>query len=220
MPQFPFAIVGSDLDGTLLDMSGDPDAAVNHALHTTDRPMLPVERGEPMVGGGARHMLARALTASTGVMSAKLNGLLAALLAHGEANIAAPTHAVGTSDTLRSRGVICAMITTRRVQFTRTLSDEFDLLGHFGAIIGGDTLGDYAAKPRSDGAVATIERGGGRRAAFNGVSIYNAEGTHAAGVPVSAYAFGLLQPPVRSFGADAMIDGFDQFDPALEWLTL
>ena len=40
MSDFPFAIVGFDLDGTLIDTVGDLTAAVNHALSLVYRAPL------------------------------------------------------------------------------------------------------------------------------------------------------------------------------------
>ncbi|MDE0878327.1 MAG: HAD hydrolase-like protein, partial [Sphingomonas bacterium] len=53
-PRSPFDIVGFDLDGTLLDTSGDITAAVNHALTSAGRETLPVARVRTMIGGGSR----------------------------------------------------------------------------------------------------------------------------------------------------------------------
>ena len=52
MTNFSFDIVGFDLDGTLLDTSGDLAAAVNHALAAAGRPALTVEQVRANTGGG------------------------------------------------------------------------------------------------------------------------------------------------------------------------
>src|SRR3546814_17490637 len=64
---FPFAIVGFDLDGTLLDTLGDLAAAVNHTLALMERAPLAEAAVRPMIGRGARHMLEEGLRASGGV---------------------------------------------------------------------------------------------------------------------------------------------------------
>src|SRR3546814_18590062 len=53
---FPFAIVGFDLDGTLLDTLGDLAAAVNHPLALMERAPLAEAAVRTMIGRGARHM--------------------------------------------------------------------------------------------------------------------------------------------------------------------
>ena len=50
MSDFPFRIVGFDLDGTLVDTLGDLAAAVNHALALIDRPSLTEAAVRPMIG--------------------------------------------------------------------------------------------------------------------------------------------------------------------------
>ena len=86
--RFPFAIIGFDLDGTLLDTSGDLAAAVNHALASIDRPTLTVEQVKPMIGGGARHMLMQGMASTGGCSEAELDRLYRLLLDHYEAHIA------------------------------------------------------------------------------------------------------------------------------------
>ena len=61
MSEFPFGIVGFDLDGTLLDTEADLGAAVNHALAQVGRPPVPPGDVRGLIGGGGRKMLARAL---------------------------------------------------------------------------------------------------------------------------------------------------------------
>ena len=220
---FPFAIVGFDLDGTLLDTSGDLAAAVNHALTADGRAALPVTQIVPMVGGGARHMLAQALGATGGGDEVSLDRLLPVLLAYYEANIAVHTRpfagAVAAVDALRERGVRCAIVTNKREDFARKLLGELALLDRFDCLIGGDTLGPGRAKPAPDMVLAMIERCGGGRAAFVGDSIYDVRAARAAGVPVVACAFGFLQQPVETLGADAVIQDFAALIPKLESLS-
>ena len=109
MTHFSFDIVGFDLDGTLLDTSGDLAAAVNHALASVDRPPLDVEQVKPMIGGGARHMLKQGLTATGGYDEAMLDPLHATLLAYYEAHICVLTKpypgAIDALDALAARVV-------------------------------------------------------------------------------------------------------------------
>src|SRR5215471_17167124 len=49
-----------DLDGTLIDSSGDIVTAVNHALEVNDKPRVPATTLLRFVGDGARMLCARA----------------------------------------------------------------------------------------------------------------------------------------------------------------
>ena len=59
MTKFPFDIIGFDLDGTLVDTSGDLTAAVNHVLADVGRPPVSPEIVKQHIGGGAKLMLQR-----------------------------------------------------------------------------------------------------------------------------------------------------------------
>lgn len=216
---FPFAIVGFDLDGTLLDTSGDLAAAVNHALAADGRTPLPVERIMPMVGGGARHMIAQALAATGGCDETDTDRLLEVLLQFYGANIAVHTRpfpgAIEAVDALRAAGVRCAVVTNKRERFAHDLLKSLGLFDRFTCVLGGDSLGEGRAKPCPDLILAMIERCGGGTAAFVGDSIYDVKAARAAGLPVIACSFGFLQQPVETLGADAVIDSFGELTPAL-----
>ena len=222
MAPFPFRIVGLDLDGTLLDTSGDLTAAVNHALASAGRPLLTVEQVKPMIGGGARHMLAQGMAATGGCPDDELDRLHRRLLDYYEANICVTTrpypHALDTLDRLAEMGVTLAIVTNKLERFARAILDRLALTPRFAAIIGGDTMGPGNGKPSRQPIDAMIERCGGGSAAFVGDSIYDIAAAHAAGIPAIACRFGFLMQPVEELGADAVIDGFDQLIPALERL--
>lgn len=218
-----FSTVGFDLDGTLLDTSGDLAAAVNHALAAAGRATLPVAQIVPMVGGGARHLLAGVIAATGGGSDDVVDRLLPLLLEHYEANIAVHTApfpgAIQALDRLRARGVRCAVVTNKREDFTHKLLLHLDLLDRFACVIGGDTLGAGRSKPAPDPILAMIERCGGGPAAFVGDTVYDVQAAKAAGVPVIACAFGFLQRPVESLCADAVIGHFDELIPTLAGLS-
>jgi phosphoglycolate phosphatase len=65
--KFPFDIIGFDLDGTLVDTSGDLTAAVNHVLDSVGRPLLSPETVKQYIGGGAKLMLQQGLEATGGI---------------------------------------------------------------------------------------------------------------------------------------------------------
>ena len=218
-----FDIVGFDLDGTLVDTSGDLTAAVNHALTTGGRAALTPEQVSTMIGGGAKHMLAQALERSGGADEAEFRTLHHALLTYYGQHLSVHSRpfpgAVEALDALAGQGVTLALVTNKFEGFARTLLDDLKLTDRFACIIGGDTLGKGNAKPSPAPIHAMIDRCGGGRAAFVGDSIYDVKAAQRAGVPAVAVAFGFLLGPVADLGADAIIAGYDELLPTLARLS-
>ncbi|MCP1468571.1 phosphoglycolate phosphatase [Sphingobium sp. OAS761] len=218
MARFPFDIVGFDLDGTLLDTSGDLAAAVNHAIGTIGRPPFPTADIRPFVGKGAKVMLQRALAASGGCDDAMLETTLPILLDYYQQNLAVHTvpypGLIAAMDELAAAGVSLAICTNKAERFTLPLMRQIGLSDRFAAIVGGDTVG--VAKPDPAPIHAMIDRAGGGRAIFLGDTINDIAGARNAGIPSIAVSFGFLDGPVEALEADAVIDHFDELAPLLE----
>jgi phosphoglycolate phosphatase len=216
----PFDIVGFDLDGTLLDTGPDLAAAANAALAAGGLDPLPLETVLKRVGGGTRNMLAGVLAERGETDPAVMDRLLPVLLAHYEANMAIHTRpypgCVATLDALAAEGVKLAVVTNKLERFATSLLAATGLADRFACVIGGDTMAQ--AKPAPDGILEMIRRRGGGRAVFVGDSIFDVRAARAADVPVIACRFGFAPDAVDSFGADAVIDGFDALLPTLEHL--
>lgn len=217
MTHIPFDIVGFDLDGTLIDTSGDLAAAVNHALGTLDRPPFPVDAIYPFVGKGAKVMLERALSASGGYDQALLEETLPILLDYYEQNLAIHSvpypGLVGALDGLLAAGVRLAICTNKAERFTLPLLHQIGLSDRFVSVVGGDTVG--VAKPDPAPIREMIARAGGGRAIFVGDTINDIAGARNAGVANIAVGFGFLDGPVEQLEADAVIHHFDELAPLL-----
>ncbi|MGK6356557.1 HAD-IA family hydrolase [Sphingomonas sp. DT-207] len=222
MTDFPFDIVGFDLDGTLFDTSADLAAALNHALAGLGRAPLAVDAVRPMIGRGARHMLERGLAVSGGFEPAELDLCFTELLRFYEANIARETRAfpglIEAMDALEAKEVKLAIVTNKLESLAAKLVAELALQHRFAAVIGGDTMGPGNAKPSPAPIREMIRRCGGGRAAFVGDSILDIQAAHAAGIPAVAVSFGFLMQPVEELTADAVIDRFDELVPTLRRL--
>ena len=75
MADFPYDVVGFDLDGTLLDTAWDLGHALNHALTLIGRPTIPIEDVHTLIGGGTTQMLRGGLARTGGVDEAILPDL-------------------------------------------------------------------------------------------------------------------------------------------------
>lgn len=219
MTDFPFDIVGFDLDGTLLDTSADLLAATNHALALVGRPTLAPDRITSMIGGGAKNMLKQGLEESGGYDDDVMRRAYPALLkfygenlSHGTVPFAGLTEAL---DDLEARGVKLAIVTNKFERFATRLVREVGIDHRFACVIGGDTMGRGNAKPSPAPIHEMIARCGGGRAAFVGDSIYDILAAKNAGIPSIAVSFGFLMQPVAELGADAVIDGYDELVPTL-----
>jgi phosphoglycolate phosphatase len=223
MTDFPFQIVGFDLDGTLLDTAFDIGHALNHALAHVGRPLVPLDEARRFIGGGSVQMLHNALTASGGMDGIDFPALQERLLGYYAENIAHHTALFpggeAMMDALASRGVHLAIATNKREDLARRLFDELGLTPRFATIIGGNTLGSGRAKPAPDMLHEMVARCGGGAAAFVGDTTFDIGAARAAGLPVVAVSFGFNDLPAHELGADAVIEHFDELVPALEALA-
>lgn len=218
MTSIPFDIVGFDLDGTLLDTSGDLTAAVNYAIAIDGRSPFGVDAIRPFVGKGAKAMLERALAASGGYDDALLVKLLPILLDYYEQNLAIYSvpypGLVAAMDALERAGAKLAICTNKAERFTIPLLHQIGLSDRFASVIGGDTLG--VSKPDPAPIHEMIARAGGGRAIFLGDTINDIAGARNARIPSIAVSFGFLDGPVEELQADAVIHHFDELAPLLQ----
>lgn len=217
MARISFDIIGFDLDGTLLDTSGDLAAAVNFAIGQLGRPAFPVAQIKPFVGKGAKVMLERALAASGEATQEIVAASLPVLLDYYEQNLAIHTipypGLMAAMDALDAAGVRLAICTNKAERFAIPLMQQIGLADRFVAIVGGDTVG--VGKPDPAPIHAMIARAGGGRCLFVGDTINDIAGAKNAGVPNIAVSFG-FDGEVDGLGADAIIHHFDALVPMLE----
>ena len=214
-----FAIVGFDLDGTLLDTSGDLAVALNHALGTIGRAPVPEAEVRNLIGGGSALMLRRALALTGGDDGLDFEALRQVLIAHYGDNIANHTalYPGGAEmlDALASQGTRIAVVTNKPEPLALKLFDALGLSPRFASVIGG---GRYPLKPAPDALHAMVARAGGGAAAYVGDTTFDTHAARAAGLPCVAVSFGFNDLPVHDLGADAVIDHFDALIPALSRL--
>jgi phosphoglycolate phosphatase len=219
MADFPYDLVGFDLDGTLLDTSGDLADALNHALVLAGRPAIPRDDVRGLIGGGVVQLLRNGMARTGGIDEAALPALTDALTEFYIANITRHTApypgALAMLDDLAARGVMIAVATNKREALARQVFDELGLSPRLATLIGGDTLGIDRAKPRPDMLIEMVRRTGATRAAFVGDTTYDIGAARAAGLPVVAVSFGYCDAPPHELGADAVIDHFDDLIPTL-----
>jgi phosphoglycolate phosphatase len=222
MADFPYDVVGFDLDGTLLDTAWDLGVALNHALTLIGRPTIPLEEVHTLIGGGTGQMLRAGLARTGGIDEAILPDLTERLVKFYAENIALHTALYPGGEAmlagLEARRVQIAIATNKREDLARRVLDELGLSHRLATIIGGDTLGPDRAKPKPDMLIEMVRRTGGGRTAFVGDTTYDVGAARAAGLPVVAVSFGFCDKPPHTLGADAVIDHFDALIPTLEQL--
>jgi phosphoglycolate phosphatase len=213
-----FDLIGFDLDGTLLDTSGDLAMALNHALGTVGLGPFPVEKVQTMVGRGAKVMLTRALTVTNDATPELVDRLYPILIDHYAANIAVLSRpypgVVETLDALAERGFRLAVCTNKIEHLARLVLEALGISHYFSAIVGGDTTAKL--KPDPAPLLAMIEQAGGGRTLFVGDSDNDILAAKAAGVVSVAVSFGYVEGDPAELGADALIEGFYELVPLVE----
>jgi phosphoglycolate phosphatase len=209
-----------DLDGTLVDTAPDLVAVLNAVLARAGYGAMRYDDARTMIGGGARHMLERALSRQ-GVAGAPsdLDRMFADFIAYYAAHIAdhsRPFPGLEQSlDRLAAQGARFAVCTNKLERLSVLLLERLGLAGRFAAICGQDTFG--IAKPDPELLRRTIARAGAslETAVMIGDSIADVTIARGAGVPVIAVDFGYSDVPAASLKADRVIGHFDDLPEAV-----
>ena len=222
MADFPFDIVGLDLDGTLLETYRDLGTAVNHALAAGGFATVSLEHARDLIGGGAKAMLQKAIAEQGGLDPDQFHGLYKKLLAFYGENYAVHTQpfpgTLEALDDLAARGVRVAVVTNKFETFAVGILEALGMMDRFECVVGGDTLGKGKAKPEPDLLLEAQRRCGGGRMAYAGDSSYDLRAARKAGLPFVAACYGYCDLDPAEMG-ETRIDSMGELVPALESLA-
>lgn len=208
-----------DLDGTLVDTAPDLTRATNHVLATEGLSPVSDAAVRNMVGHGARVLLKRGFAAhGVELEGARLELMLERFLSHYRANLAVASRpfpgVVEILERLSAHGIKAGVCTNKPEALSVALIAELGLSGHFGAIVGPDTVG--IAKPDAAPYRETLRQLGVTGASLMvGDSETDVLTARAAGVPVVGVSFGYTPRPVAEFSPDHVIGHFDELWPLI-----
>lgn len=209
-----------DLDGTLVDTAPDLAGAMNAVLLKNGRPPVPPAEVRHMVGRGARALIERGFEVTGGpVNPEEMDRHFDHFIDHyGEhvADASVPFPGVREVLTrLRADGHKLGVCTNKPEALAVSLLEALHLKSFFGAVLGADTLD--VKKPHPRHLSETVNRIGGdmARAVMIGDSEVDAETARNAGVPSVIFTFGYTQFDPKTFGAAALLDGYDALEAAL-----
>jgi phosphoglycolate phosphatase len=221
---WPLAVV-FDLDGTLVDSSGDLTTSLNELL--AERQLAPFSRMETIgfVGGGIALLVERALR--TRKLDPSPEELLAAVDRYKtvySGRLTESTHlydgALDVLDALKVRGVRTAVCTNKTEALARGIIGGLGFNGRIDVIVGGKP--DRALKPSPAPLLDALSQLGVKAddAIMVGDSSADVKCAKAANVRSICVSFGFSSIPVRELGADAVIDSYAGFDDACQTLRV
>ena len=202
-----------DLDGTLVDSAPDLQRAVNNVLAEQGAQPLGLAEIRNMIGDGASQLLARAFAAA----SMQLRDPAAALQQFFNFYAVDPTANTklyeGVRETLAAaarRGIDMAVCTNKPAGPARVILERLGVLGHFSALVGGDTHAYRKPDPRM--LTQLLEQYGvaGARALMVGDSEVDAATARAAGVPFALMTYGYRRGAAADIPCRAALDRFSQ----------
>jgi phosphoglycolate phosphatase len=212
-----------DLDGTLADTACDLVSTLNVILAREGLSGVDFAQARAMVGGGARLLIQRGLTANgISVSESRLDELLADFLAYYEVHIADETAlfpgVAEALDRFEAAGFTFAVCTNKVEHPSILLLTALGIAGRFKTICGKDTF--PVSKPNGGALLHTIARAGGDRGrtVMIGDSETDIDTARNAGVPVVAVTFGYTSEPVDTFKPDRVISHYAELWDAVEAL--
>ncbi|MHB8529214.1 MAG: phosphoglycolate phosphatase [Caulobacteraceae bacterium] len=212
-PPLAGASVIFDLDGTLVDTAADLVGTLNSLLAEEGVAPLPLAQARPMIGRGARVLIARGYAAAGLVVDeTRAPALLERFIAAYRERIAVESVAFEGAGAalgqLAAAGARLAVCTNKPTGLSLDLLAKLDLLAYFTAVVGPEFT--PAPKPDPRHLLAAIARTAGRadRAVMVGDSAADAAAARAAGTALVLTSFGYSETPAADLAPDALLDKF------------
>ena len=209
-----------DLDGTLIDTAPDLIDTLNAVFTLEGLPAVPYQTARPLIGGGARTLIERALVAKGRAgAAADVDRLYGKFVAHYAEHIADRSRPFpeleATLDRLSEEGHRLAVCTNKLESLSKRLLHALELAARFAAICGQDTFG--VQKPDPEIFRRTVLSAGGEpaRAIMVGDSATDIRTARAAEVPIVAVDFGYTDVPIATLRPDRVISSFAQLPAAI-----
>jgi phosphoglycolate phosphatase len=210
-----------DLDGTLVDSAPDLAGAANDLRHARGLPMLPYERLRPMVGAGARGMLAVAFGVDPG--DTGYEALRDEFLTRYEQRLLQETAVFVAVQPVLARLELLSLrwgiVTNKALRFAEPLVAGVALRSRAAVLIGGDST-PYS-KPHPEPLLEAARRMGvaPERCVYVGDDHRDIVAGRAAGMATLAAGWGYLGQgdAIGAWGADAVIEEPPEL---LQWLEL
>jgi phosphoglycolate phosphatase len=213
-----------DLDGTLIDTAPDLIDTLNVTLAREGLPAVAFGDARPMIGGGARGMIERALAAEgRKAAQADVDRMFKGFIEHYSAHIADRSRPYPqleeTLDHLAAAGHRLAVCTNKIEWLAVKLLNTLDLARYFACICGQDTF--KVQKPNPEILLGTIRRAGGKpeQAVMIGDSGTDVRTARAASVPVVAVDFGYTEVPIETLHPDRIISSYAELPSAIGAVT-
>jgi phosphoglycolate phosphatase len=172
-----------DLDGTLVDSAADIARALSALRSARGGTTIAAADVRPLVSLGAEILLQRALgrlATNAACDLAEFRSILGTLSADPKTLYPG---AVTALEALAANGHILAIVTNKPEALTRNLLSQLELVGHFAAIIGGDTAAK--AKPNPEPLLLALDMIGisAAHAIFVGDSPIDAQAARTCAIP-------------------------------------
>ena len=210
-----------DLDGTLVDSSGDLIKSMNLTIVEMGLTPLPAAQIMSFVGEGIHLLLERALKAALGRPPASLEAQrgMTSYRRHYSEHLLDETRPYADVEPILEYFALMpkGVVTNKPLDFTLRLLDGLNLSRHFEAIIGGDSLADRKPSP---GPVIEAARRCGVEPAhclMIGDTRIDMEAGRAAGMATCGFIGGFRgRDELTSANADFLIESFAELRPLVE----
>lgn len=218
-PRVARAVIGFDLDGTLIDSAPDIHAVANTVMAEEGLPPIPLADARRFVGRGASHFVAQ-VRALHGLPDSDHDRLLAAYMGHYQGAVALTRVYPGVTAALEAllgdghRLVLC---TNKPEAPTKFVLDHFDLAGFFDVVVGGDTLPVRKPDPAPLRAALGDSTG---PTLFVGDSEIDAGTAQAASVPFLLYTEGYRHSDIEDVPYQAKFSHYNALPGLVERLTV